>query len=163
MRIFIIFALVAMTALLGLGLTTPASANCPPGYYQTSQTDYVGCAPLPSNGGAPAAPSGPQWASRYGAIAITNGAFGAANGMSSKRKAEKAAMKQCVANGGKACRIRDTYWNQCVALAWGDDLNSVDFGADKPQVEANAMARCSKSTKNCELYYSACSYAERIR
>jgi hypothetical protein len=140
-----------------------AEVNCPPGYYQTGATDFVGCAPLPGAAGAAATHPGLSWSSRWGAIATASGAFGTANNVSSARKAEKMAMKQCRANGGKNCRVNLSFSNQCVALAWGNTFNSAKYATDIAQAETMAMNSCSRDTQNCKVFYSACSYSERIR
>jgi hypothetical protein len=50
MRALTVATLLTAVLLLSMGRSASAEGNCPPGYYQTGQTDYVGCAPLPSNG-----------------------------------------------------------------------------------------------------------------
>jgi Domain of unknown function (DUF4189) len=52
------------------------------------------------------APSGPQWAMRWGAIAYGGGGFGAATDMASVAKAKKAALRACRdSGGGKNCKV----------------------------------------------------------
>lgn len=154
----LIAALFISTGFLNPELTL-AEGNCPPGYYQTGATDFVGCAPIPGYGGAAPSEPAPEWRSRYGAIATANGAFGTANDETSAKKAEKKAMKQCEANGGKDCRVSLSFGNQCAAMAWGDTVTSSEPAADIPQAEAQALKSCGERTQNCKIYYSACSNA----
>jgi hypothetical protein len=155
--------------LLFLGSTSTRSQQiaCPPGSVPIGggNAGWVSCSPAPDQGGAEPATAGPQWATRWGAIATAGGAFGTANNMSSKRKAANAAMAQCKANGGKDCEIALTYWNQCAALVWGDTTAISRGDADPRKAESGAMQACSAVAGNndCKLYYSACSYPEQVR
>jgi hypothetical protein len=153
---------VALAALIAFCGPSFANGNCPAGYYESSGGGVSGCIAYPTASGQPPDP-GPQWSTRWGAIATANGAFGTANNLSSARKAEKAALKQCKANGGKDCRVTLSFGNQCAALAWGSTVNSTKPAGDLSQAEANAMASCNAATQNCKVFYSACSYPQRIR
>jgi hypothetical protein len=136
---------------------------CPPGSVPIGggNAGWVGCSPVP---GSTVAPNpGPAWSTRWGAIATANGAFGTANAMSSARKAEKMALKQCKGKGGKDCRVTLSFANQCAALAWGAAVNTTQPAGDLPEAEALALRTCSERTQNCKVFYSACSYPQRIR
>jgi Domain of unknown function (DUF4189) len=163
MRANIVLVLLAAATFLGYGTELSAEGNCPPGYYQTGATDYVGCAPLPGQGGTAPPDPGPEWATRWGAIATANGAFGTANNLSSARKAEKTALNRCKANGGKDCKINLSFGNQCAALAWGTASNYVEPAADILLAENGALKSCGEVTQDCKIFYSACSYPERKR
>jgi Domain of unknown function (DUF4189) len=155
--------LLVVAMLMGFGPSLSAEGNCPPGYYQTGATDFVGCAPLPAQAGDEPADPGPKWASRWGAIATGKGAFGTANNLSSARKAKKAALKQCKENGGQNCKISISFGNQCAALAWSASWIDAAAATDVQQAEAKAIKECSDLTEVCKIYYSACSYPERVR
>lgn len=107
----------------------------------------------------------PRWASRWGAIAIdeTNSGVGTSVAMSSKRKAEKAAMRDCQAQGGNGCKISIAYHDQCAAIAWGDVQASVLSAGTVEEAANVALEDCEKHTDNCRIYYSDCSYPERIQ
>lgn len=105
------------------------------------------------------------WADRWGAIAFdnTNGGVGMAASMSSKRKAEKAAMAQCRAKGGQGCWIELAYHNQCAAIAWGSRYATTASAATAGQASTRAIETCSQKTDSCKVVYSDCSIPERIQ
>jgi hypothetical protein len=115
------------------------------------------------------APSGPQWATRWGAIAIdpktSKGGVGVATDMKSQRAAEKEAIKRCRSSGGgKTCRIQTSYDNQCGAIASGDnDYMSTANAGTIDDATGLALAECERASSNCRVYYSNCSYPVRIR
>jgi Domain of unknown function (DUF4189) len=153
--------------------TSPASAQgviivCPEGSAPTGGPDVQACAPIPGfDPSIPSpAPSGPQWATRWGSIAIDAvlSRFGGSEGHSSKGRAEKAAVRQCKANGGgKSCKIIGAYYNQCGALAWGDSRAESYRAPTLEAAEQQALQFCGKYTTNCKIYYSGCSFSERVR
>lgn len=113
-------------------------------------------------------PSGPEWTSRWGAIAIgstaAGGGVGVASDMKTRRAAEKTALGQCRnSGGGKTCRIELAYANQCGVIVWGDTYFETESAATSKQAEALALKACSRQTSNCSLYYANCSYPVRIR
>jgi Domain of unknown function (DUF4189) len=113
-------------------------------------------------------PSGPEWASRWGAIAIGSTASGGGIGVSSdtksRRVAEKAALNQCRKNGGgQACHIELAYANQCGVIVWGDSYFETASAETAEDAEAEASKACSLQTSHCKLYYANCSYPARIR
>lgn len=102
-------------------------------------------------------------ATRWGAVATGDGAMGVAEMMTSREQAERKAMQDCRDSApGATCTVRMTYYNQCVAVSWGDGGSTMSRGPDRSEVEAESFANCNGSTTGCELLYSACSYAERI-
>ena len=148
-----------------------AEQGCAPGFFPGgTQPNGPTCVPIPgygtTNNTTPPSIStpSPQWATRWGAIAIdeTNSGVGVSVSMSSKRKAEKAAMKECRAKGGSSCRINLAYHNQCAVIAWGDTQASVLGASTIQEASAIAMEDCGKHTSNCRIYYADCSYAERV-
>lgn len=143
-----------------------AEGRCPPGYYPVDTPGVAGCAPIPvipQTG--PARSAQPQWETRWGAIAIdgTNSVVGAVTGMQSKRKAEKAAIKQCRAKGGDRCEVELAYYNQCGVIAWGDTGYVTAGSATVPEASELAVRQCNQSTSNCRVYYADCSLPEHIQ
>lgn len=138
--------------------------SCPHGYMPLGgpQAGWTGCAPMSGPNQNPPDP-GPEWATRWGAIAVTDGAFGTSSGQRSKRAAKKLAMQECKAKGGSKCAVKMFFYNQCAALAWGDARYVAYRTSDLDEAEANAVEDCNRQTANCKIFYSSCSYAERIR
>ena len=161
--------IVIITSLLFVSTIPRAEANtCPPGYYPIGggTGGWTGCAPIP-NGNTQSPPDpGPQWASRWGAIYVQpeRGAFGISENMPSKGKARKAAEKDCIARGGRKCRMIIESRNQCSALA-GNELSTIGSRrSTKEEAESAALAECLRdSGRECALVYSGCSYPVRIR
>lgn len=135
-----------------------------------------GIAPTPLcywKSGSQQQPAGPQWETRWGAIAIdkgpTNAGLGAATGMASKRRAEKAAIADCKAKGGADCKVSLAYHNQCAVVVAGYYAPtrgySIAQGAATPQEAARiGLRECNKDgVSGCTLYYSDCSYAEQVQ
>lgn len=123
-----------------------------------SQTDWGG-----SRG------SGTRWARRWGAFAADSAAskVGLSTGMASKSKAEKAAQAHCRSKGGVQCRTLLAYYDQCGAVAWGPMQNGrgdlVAANAPrKKEAEQLALQDCSRTSDTCEIFFSECSYPERM-
>ncbi len=144
-----------------------AEGRCPPGYFETNLPDFYGCAPdnspkLADPGGQMSLPPalGPQWAYRYGAIAIDDakGRFGGVDGQADQRKARKAAIKLCRTNGGSKCKIVMEYYNQCGALAWGADKYVAFRGPVVDELTKRGIESCNRLTSNCQIYFVGCSY-----
>jgi hypothetical protein len=146
-----------------------AEGGCPPGMYPPNPANTSVCYPFPESQQPapveqPPAPRG-HWETRWGAIAIDNikGRLGGVTGHKSKSSATKAAMAECyVQGGGKDCKVKLTYYNQCAAVAWGEE-SYVAAGRDLLE-EANRFATesCGKATPNCQVVYNACSNAQWI-
>lgn len=101
-----------------------------------------------------------------GSLAIGGGdGFGASNSLSSKRQAEKAALKQCqlsAKRGSSACEVF-SYYNQCAFIAWGDRSYTVQGAADIPRATTFAMDYCDHKTINCEIINPNYNYSVRAR
>jgi hypothetical protein len=171
------------TAILGLFLlilpfASFAEGGCPPGQYPIGGQGVVGCAPIPgaatSGGNSAPQPTG-KWETRWGAVAEDskpvevgqNIATGVAASQKSKRAAESLALSRCTQGGGKACRVRLSYYNQCVAMAdpVGDRVSGAITTASRAETlemaRANALGECqSVKGQRCEVFYSACSMSE---
>lgn len=123
-----------------------------------------------SDSGASTVPSAPivRWADRWGAIAVDDGektvGIGIAEMANSERAAKKAALNDCRAKGGTKCVISLAYYNQCGVIVWGSaGYNSVSAETVE-RASKRAIERCSaRGFTNCDVYYSGCSFAERVR
>jgi len=157
-----------------LSLSIPAFAeggSCPSGYFPTGggTAGSHGCAPMNNdlpNGEQQQPPDpGPRWQTRWGAIAIDgqNSKFAGSDGLSTSSKAKKAAMEQCRNSGGKKCKVLVAYYNQCGALAWGQSGATASRGPVIEEVMKQSIAACSENTSGCQVFYSGCSYPERIQ
>lgn len=107
----------------------------------------------------------PIWKDSWGAIVLDakGGAKGVATDKGSKDEAIHDAMTECQATGAKNCKVELTYYNQCAAVAWGDQ----SFGiANNPSIEGAstaANAACERGSTGCRTVYTACSTARRVR
>ncbi|SFK97271.1 DUF4189 domain-containing protein [Lysobacter sp. cf310] len=148
-----------------------AEQGCPAGLAPIGQAPGPICVPQPGYGlGAPSSsqpsqpqPRGPQWQSRFGAMSIdyTRGKLGTAANMANTRKAEKAAIAQCRANGGddSSCKKNLLSWgNGCGVVAWGASFAAMRSGASVDAAASEALQVCGQNTGDCQIYYSGCSY-----
>lgn len=155
-----------MLGLLMFSETTLAEGGCPAGYTPVNNGQNWTCIPggndtpaqqQPQESSLPPQPSG-YWEKTWGAIAPSpvGGVLGTAVGASSKEEAERLALVDCKAKGGRACEVNLVYHNQCAAMVVGDKRLKL-YGAGTIQEAADlAMSECEKSDANCEVYYSAC-------
>ncbi len=157
----------ACFAALAISLfSTAASAQCRMGSGPDFGDGIPYCSqPSPSSY---VVPSGPEWESRWGAIAIgstaSGGGIGVASDMKNRRAAEKTALRQCRSSGGgKTCRIELAYANQCGVIVWGDTYFETESAETADKAETEASKVCDRQTSNCRLYYANCSYPVRIR
>jgi hypothetical protein len=129
------------------------------------------CVPIPGQNRGPSGGGGAEvrWARRWGAFAADTAAskVGLSTGMTSKRKAEKAAQEHCRSKGGVQCKTLLAYYDQCGAVAWGPmqngrgDLISAN-APRKKEAEELALQDCSRTSDKCEIFFSECSYPERM-
>ena len=162
--------LFACAALLLSGRAFAEGGSCPPGYYPIGGQGSAGCAPISENDasesfGSQREPIQPLWETRWGAISvdISNGKFGAGKSMRTKSQAEKAALDDCVKEGGKNCVIDLSYYDQCAAVAWGTDYVTTASAETKEQASSRASETCGKQTSACKIYYSECSFPVRVQ
>jgi hypothetical protein len=165
-----LFGAIIASFCLGIALFIPAPSmaegRCPPGYFPVGGggAGWEGCAPMGGEPGEGTDTSAPEWETRWGAIATGSGAFGAVENARSKKEAERIAMARCLQSTANArCKIKGSYHDQCVALAWGDKGAISYRGPDELENRQRAMALCSKETTDCQIFYSACSLPARIR
>jgi Domain of unknown function (DUF4189) len=165
-----IFAAGMLFSFAGSFDVAEAQTQCGQGEIQsggTPEAGYVFCTPIEPEkpNTAPTVPSGPLWETRWGAIAVDDafGKFGGADGLTSKRQAEKAAQNICKANGGTKCKTVIAYNDQCGVLAGGDTASTSSSGPDLQETTERAIANCNKMTNNCQAYYSGCSPPEQVQ
>lgn len=148
--------------------------SCPPGYYPTggAQAGWHGCAPMDGGIGNESENHDQEeqyktqevWEDRWGALATANGAMGQATSKRTQAEAEREAMADCKARAGaQPCKLKTAYYNQCIALSWGNEGNVAARGPELKEVEQRANEICSASYSNCKIYYSACSLPVRLR
>lgn len=166
--------IVLLLVLVLFSFVAYAEGNCPPGQVPIGGQGVQGCAPMGGSGtGGQSSPRPTgKWETRWGAIAedSQNLSTGASISRKSKRDAIRAATDECARQGGKDCKLRIAYHNQCVAFAdptmeskkrgvW----NSVAFAAQtEPEAKSLALARCNaaQNGQDCTVVYSACSMSE---
>ncbi|WP_425493983.1 DUF4189 domain-containing protein [Lysobacter gummosus] len=128
-------------------------------------TNTQSCGPIPSTAGG-VAPSGPQWSSRWGAIAsdATTGVLGAVDRRENKRAASKDAVSECKSRGGDKCKVEFTYRDQCVVTIAGDTGSNHGHAESVELATQLGMDACAKrGDTNCHVYYQACSLPVRVR
>ncbi len=169
----IIYRLPCFLLLMLSTFTVSAEGRCPPGYFPTTNPDFVGCAPIYnsssgtgySSSSTPKPPDpGPRWKFRWGAIVVDRetGTFGGADGFERPSQAKKAAIKDCRTNGGKRCKLLIEYYNQCGVLVAGDNMHEAFAGPVAEQIKKRAIESCSKTTANCQIHYLGCSYPVEV-
>jgi len=175
--------IVLLALMIVASLSAYAEGVCPPGQYPIGGQGVIGCAPIPgASGSGPAQPSAPRptgkWETRWGAIAedssSRNLATGTSTSQKSKRAAVSAAIEDCKSAGGKACKLRMAYHNQCIAMAdptvefsrrqkEGSVSTTMTSAAETEHLaKLNAMRDCQRagSGQECSIVYSACSLSE---
>jgi hypothetical protein len=138
--------------------------GCPNGETATgprSPANPLGCVPNPqAQNGQSAQPRG-RWETRWGAYAIdgAKGRLGAVASARTKKQAVKAAIVQCRLNGGAdGCKKATfSYFNQCVAVAWGDATYRGSSRATLDEATKDTMQSCNNATSNCKIVYADCS------
>lgn len=149
-----------------------AEQGCPDGLYPGGAGPGQICIPMPgygisgSSGSTQAAE--PKWVTRWGAIATDDGStgggiLGQSESLSSKRKAEKAALSDCRAKGGNNCALVQAYHDQCIAVAWGRSRPYSVSAENSKAASDFAIAKCGESDTSCGIYYTGCSYPERVQ
>jgi Domain of unknown function (DUF4189) len=150
---------------LASSVVVAMAQSCGEGYIQQGGQGTLVCVPMQQASSEVLRDPGPQWVTRWGAIAVDGeaGKFGGVDGLVNKRKAKKAAIKECRKNGGKNCKLLSSYYNQCGVMAWGDNRYTGYTGPNLEQTIDLAVTACNKETTNCKPYYAGCSYPKRVR
>ena len=158
--------LVSMSCLMA----TPAAAEngCPNGYtpWQIPVGSMSDCMPIPDYGAEEVERSQvPVWETNWGAVAIGGGGWGVSANMRSEGKAKNAAVSQCretAGNKNAKCATL-TYYNQCIAIAWGTTGYAVHTAEDEQAAASLAMKQCKDEGRgDCKIFYSACSFPRRL-
>lgn len=160
------FRFLALLLLLLAGAAN-AEQGCPDGFVPNAAgTPGVPCVPgsAPNWGDQPQQPI-VRWAARWGAFAgdSESGKIGQASGMPTKRKAEKQAIAHCRSKGGSNCKVELTYSNQCGVVAYGGGYMNTASAATVDEASQIALRRCNDNSSSCKIYFSDCSYAERVQ
>lgn len=148
-----------------VGAALASAQGCPPGQYPVTGQGWNYCAPVPgSNQDAQPAPPTQAWKSRWQSIATdaTKGALGTSVGQATASLAERAALADCRAKGGDACKVQITNGNGCVAMITGEKFLNTKSGATKAEAERSGLSLCNSEDTNCRVYYSACSLPEKV-
>jgi hypothetical protein len=165
-----------LLAALSLFWTGAALAQCQAGMPSAGNPQCIPPSAWPQNRpGQQAAPAEPVWKLTWGAISIdpNSGSVGHAVGSSSKRKAEREALRSCTTNGGGDCKkILFAYHNQCGVVAWpkvpGPNGQGGIIAQGGPTIEVAseaALKRCADGGSGdvCEIVYSECSKPILVR
>ncbi|WP_158543286.1 DUF4189 domain-containing protein [Dyella psychrodurans] len=134
---------------------------CPPGMSQYPSPDGV-----PSCGAMYDQGKTSHWVTQWGALAtdFAHHAGGAAVNKPDENEAKRAAIEECVSNGGLQCRVEITYANQCVALVEGNfGHNSTRAATIDAAVEIGKKVCTESGDTNCLATYTACSLAKWLR
>jgi Domain of unknown function (DUF4189) len=143
-----------------------AEGRCPDGYFPIGggNAGWEGCAPMGGDGEGGDEGPAPVWETRWGSIAITDGAFGVSESSVSKSEAERIALQDCQRrSNGQKCRTKITYRDQCAALVWGSVGANASRGPYVEEVIKSAISVCSQQDKDCTVFYSGCSMPERVQ
>jgi hypothetical protein len=111
------------------------------------------------------APPPQKWVDSYGAMVSDDslGKLGVATDDTNEAKAWQDAETDCHAKGGLNCTRLISYRNACAAMVLGDKTYSFSGGSTLADAIKKATIKCTASTSNCHVYYSACSLPVRIQ
>lgn len=141
-----------------------AEGACPPDQYQTTPPGVagpVGCAPIPER-----EKPEQKWADQWGALANDGQkTWGISESMPSKKIAISEAMDDCLTRGGRSCKLKLVYFNQCAAIVGTEEDSVIARAPTKNKAINFATEDClENSGKNrCRVYYSGCSLPIRAK
>lgn len=154
---------IVLAGLLGTGTVAEALAQmaCPQGVTPGSSQ----C--LPTGAGATSGPPPPRarWIQTWGAMAedSLSSKVGTSTGESSRRAAQKAAVRKCESMGGRGCKAVFSYRNTCAVIAEPTELLQMMVGhyQDAPTIEEASrlvLPRCREGNggHECRIIYSNC-------
>lgn len=133
--------------------------------FGTAQNQGV-CGPDPNAQQRPQQQSQPpaRWASRWGAVASNQGAFGIVSDMPDKESAISSAMQECQKRGGTNCTVNNVYANTCVAVMANGQIIWTENAGTSDEASRMGMKNCSsKGSAKCWVYYSGCSLPQRMQ
>lgn len=155
--------LLSLFLLLGSLAAVPAKAQmaCPQGVTPGSSQ----C--LPTGTGATSRPPPPRarWIQTWGAMAEDglSSKVGTSTGESSRRAAQKAAVRKCESMGGRGCKAVFSYRNTCAVIAEPNELLQMMVGhyQDAQTIEEATrlvLPRCREGNggHECRIIYSNC-------
>lgn len=86
------------------------------------------------------------------------GKLGWTTGARSEREARRAALADCLRNGGTGCEVEGTFVNSCGAVAFGPENWSASYAPPQSmalhELEAKVLGRCGAE---CTIVRSGCS------
>ncbi|WDS36051.1 DUF4189 domain-containing protein [Pseudoxanthomonas sp.] len=126
---------------------TPGSVQCLPDNKQASESGII----TKSNG---------YWEKTWGAYASGDDASTSAvsaAGFSSKKEAAEAALAGCKEKGGSGCRIKITYFNQCMAIA--ETISDIEKGGSFFTSEGTIEKAEESASRYCEEHYGTACHA----
>ncbi|MEI2428933.1 DUF4189 domain-containing protein [Lysobacter yananisis] len=151
-------------------LSIGSAAACPPGTIPQQGIGWLGCAPVPGTGASqsPIHPAREIWEDRWGAIAVDDApnsvGIGSASGLKRKSAAERAALKSCKEKGGTRCEVKLSYYSQCAVMVWGARGFTINGAATIEKAAEIGIEKCKGAEDpSCEVYFSDCSYPERVQ
>lgn len=138
-----------------------AEGSCPPGQVPQQGNGWRSCVPA---GGSTAQASDsqfvqPYWEARWIALTAdtTEGVLGHSGESRSEEEAGRSSMADCVAQGGRSCKVVTSAKNGCVAIAVGDTRFEADSGRTDEEARAKVLDECTRyPSKNCNVLYSGC-------
>lgn len=143
-----------------------AEGGCPQGQYPYETPQARQCVPIPGDGESVSSQSEAVYENRWGAVATDpgTGETGVSVGETRKWKAKKVAMQRCAEGGSGACKVRFTFFNQCIAFAAGGKYRASATAESGDEAQARAMAKCANgNSADCSIIHSSCSLPERVR
>lgn len=121
---------------------------------------------MPGYENAPSEQQGPAaiLEGRWGALVfgMDKTASGSVVGFPTKIGAINAATEKCRLQGAKVCELQTAYYNQCIAVAWGNESHTINSAAGELEARSRALTSCESITGGCKVVYTACSYPERV-
>ncbi|AWG27517.1 DUF4189 domain-containing protein [Burkholderia cenocepacia] len=157
-----VIRLLVLLTLLAVASLSHAQVACPPGWIPYSASD---CGPdnrqQGTNGVQPQRQI--RWASRWGAVVSSQGAFGIVSDMPDKDSAISAAQRECQARGGVNCSVNNVYANTCVAVMANGQIIWTENAGTSEEAGRMGMKNCaSKGSAKCWVYYAGCSLPQRL-
>lgn len=160
--------------LIGVGLLwnglAHAEGGCPPGMYpfQFAPNQPPSCTPVPGGRNQQQIPQRPPevWQDRYGAVAGDDkkGILSSATDMRTEGVAKDAAMADCNAKGGSACKVKISFRNACAAFTTGDSQYTTEARSRIEDAVAAGMNSCmAKGDRNCRTLLKVCSLPVRVQ
>jgi hypothetical protein len=136
--------------------------SCPEGMAVIGGQGVYGCAPTGNE-----QPRG-HWANGWGAIAtdVLHAGVGASVNQPSEQQAEQAAIANCLSNSGVNCRVNQTYFNTCIAMAVSDTNKGSIIAIDKTLELAaqRGIKGCLEAgITDCRARYTSCSTAQWVQ